>query len=551
MRAERDSKMISTRESEPVNTKKTSRRDFGKAIAAMALGTWTANNSSAPHRIGQGKSQSSVTPVPTVQDRPDSVLVQIADYVERFEVKSETAYSTAHLLVLDSIACGLYALSYPACTKMLGPVVPGTVVPNGVKIPGTDFELDPIEAAFNIGCMVRWMDFSDEAQRGTWPGAVPPGHTSDNLGGVLASAAYLSRVRVAEGKESMVMREVLTALIKAYEVQGAVGINNLRPPGVDYVWWTNVATAAVVTKMFGGNWQQIINAVSQAFADLTTLRLFRDQFTYGTRKSWNSADATSRGVRLAFISLKGEMGYPTVLTAKRVGVYDVLFNGKPFELGSFGTNTVENVLFKPLYPTQVPTQSVLECAVKLYPVVKGRLDDIEKITLSTYSESWSRIRDESVFVKPEPLTSPAARDHDLKYGAAVGLIFGNLTWDDYQDDVAADPRIDALRAKMVIYVDRQWKADSESAKASWPGAIQIEFKDGTRTEKVEIQYPIGHPRRRSEAIPALLNKFTNSLRSRFPAKQQERILSLCLDQKTFEATPVTEFMDVFAKRYSP
>lgn len=551
MSAERNSRTISSDENGAVNPKETSRRDFGKAIAATALGSWTASYSSVPRGITCGKFLSTVDPVAGVQEQPDSVLAQIADYVERFEVKSEKAYSTAHLLVLDSLACGLYALSYPACTKMLGPVVPGTVVPNGVKIPGTEFELDPIEAAFNIGCMTRWMDFSDEAQRGIGPGAVPPGHTSDNLGGVLAGAAYLSRVRVAEGKEPLVMRDVLTALIKAYEVQGAIGINNLRPPGVDYVWWTNVATAAVVTKMFGGNWQQIVNAASQAFADLTTLRLFRDQFTYGTRKSWNSADATSRGVRLAFITLKGEMGYPSVLTAKKVGVYDVLFNGRPFELGSFGTDTVEHVLFKPLYPTQVPTQSVLECAVKLYPLVKGRLDDIKKITLSTYSESWSRIRDESVFVKPEPLTNPAARDHDLKYGAAVGLIFGNLTWDDYQDNVAADPRIDALRAKMVINVDKQWKADSESAKASWPGGIQIEFTDGTRTDKIEVQYPIGHPRRRTEAIPVLLNKFTTALRLRFPGKQQENIQALCLDQRTFEATPVNELMDAFAKRNSP
>jgi 2-methylcitrate dehydratase len=548
---DKGSKYVSVAEEEKLQTN-ISRRNFGKAMAATTLGGLAAGYSSLA-RGGMTPVNSLLIPSPVteLEGGPDSVLAQIADYVERFEIKSEQAYSTAHLVVLDSLACGFYALSYPACTKMLGPIVPGTVVPNGVRIPGTEFELDPVEAAFDIGCMVRWMDFSDESQRGTGPGAVPPGHPSDNLAGVLASADYLSRLRVAQGVVPLVMRDVLTALIKAYEVQGVVGVNNLRPPGVDYVWWTKIATAAVVTKMFGGTWQQIVNAVSQAFVDLTTLRLFRDQFTYGTRKSWNAADASSRGVRLALISLKGEMGYPTALTAKTRGVYDVLFNGKPFQIGPFGTDTVEHVLFKPLYPTQVPTQAMLECAVKLHPLVKDRVDDIEKITLTTYSNSWSRMRDESVFVKPEPLTNPAARDHDLKYGTAVGLIFGNLTWDDYQDRVAADPRIDALRAKMVIYVNKQWVADSESAKASWPGAIQIQFKDGTRTENIEVQYPLGHPRRRAEAIPVLIEKFKTSLAPRFTAKQQERILSLCLDQKTFDTTPVNEFMEALAISKNP
>jgi 2-methylcitrate dehydratase len=553
MNIENDSNKISAAEEKEVRMKNISRRNFSKVVAATAVAGW-ATGYLPPARggIAPGNSQLMASPVPDLQGGPDSVLVQIADYVDRYEIKSENAYSTAHLMVLDSLACGFYALSYPECTKMLGPIVPGTVVPNGVRVPGTEFELDPVEATFNIGSMVRWMDFSDEGQRGTGQGAVTPGHTSDNLAGVLASADYLSRVRVAQGKAPLVMRDVLTSLIKAYEVQGAVGINGShRPDNLDYVWWTKISTAAVVTKMFGGTWQEIVNATSQAFVDATTLRLFRDQFTYGTRKSWNAAEASSRGVWLALITLRGEMGYPFALTAKKVGMYDVLFDGKPFQLAPLGTYTMEHSLFKPLYPTEIAIQPMMECAVKLHPLVKDRLGDIEKITLSTYSDNWSRMRDESVLLKPEPLTNAAARDHDIKYGTAIGLIFGNLTWDDYQDRVAVDPRIDALRAKMVIDVDKQWTADSESEKASWPAAIQIQFKDGTLTDKVEVQYPLGHPRRRAEAIPVLTEKFKTSLGLRFPAKQQERILSICLHQETFDATPVNEFMEAFVTPENP
>jgi 2-methylcitrate dehydratase len=537
----------SVAEEERVPRKNLTRRDFGKTIAATAVTGWAAGYASpAPSAMAPENSQTKPSTQDDLPGGPDSVLVQIADYVERYEIKSENAYSTAHLMVLDSLACGFYALSYPECAKMLGPIVPGIVVQNGARVPGTKFELDPVEATFDIGAMLRWMDFNDEGQRGTGPDAVPPGHTSDNLAGVLASADYLSRARVAQGKAPLVMRDVLNFLIKAYEVQGVIGLSGDHlPTGLDYTWWNKVSTAAVVTKMFGGTWQEVVNATSQAFVDGTTLRLFRDQFTYGTRKSWNAAVASSRGVWLALITLKGEMGYPFVLTAKKVGVYDIFFSGKPLQLGPFGTYTMEHSLFKPLYPTEIAMQPMLECAVKLHPLVKDRLGEIEKITLSTYSPNWSRMRDESGFLKPEPLTNPAARDHDLKYGAAIGLIFGNLTWDDYQDRVAADPRIDALRAKTVINVDKQWTADSESTKASWPGAIQIQFNDGTHTEKVEVQYPLGHPRRRTEAIPVLMQKFKTSLGLIFPAKQQERILSLCLDQKTFDATPVNEFMEAF------
>ncbi|HWO29402.1 MAG TPA: MmgE/PrpD family protein, partial [Candidatus Acidoferrum sp.] len=311
---------FSVAEEERVQRKNLTRRDFGKTIAATAVTGWAAGYASpALSAMTPENSQTKPSTQDDLPGGPDSVLVQIADYVERYEIKSENAYSTAHLMVLDSLACGFYALSYPECAKMLGPIVPGIVVQNGARVPGTKFELDPVEATFDIGAMLRWMDFNDEGQRGTGPDAVPPGHTSDNLAGVLASADYLSRARVAQGKAPLVMRDVLTFLIKAYEVQGVIGLSGDHlPTGLDYTWWNKVSTAAVVTKMFGGTWQQVVNATSQAFVDGTTLRLFRDQFTYGTRKSWNAAVASSRGVWLALITLKGEMGYPFVLTAKKV-----------------------------------------------------------------------------------------------------------------------------------------------------------------------------------------------------------------------------------------
>ena len=524
--------------------KSLSRRDFGKTVVTGSLGAWAAGPiSPARSMIAPENPLPADSLLPDLQRGPDSVIAEIADYVERYEIKSEVAYSTSRLSLIDSLGCGFGALSFPACTKLLGPVVPGTVVPNGSRVPGTKFELDPVTAAFNIGLLERWLDYSDEAPEGTGPTASKGGHPSDNLGGILASADYLSRVRVTQGKPPLVMREVLTALIKAYEIHGVLGLDKSAiRDGFDNVWLAKVATAAVVTKMLGGTQLEIVNAVSQAFIDVTSLSLYRDQGTAGSRKSWAGGDATSRAVWLALITLKGEMGDPSVLTAKAGGIYDVLFNGRPFKRQRpYGSYIAETVLFK-VYPAEFGTQSAVECAVKLHPLVKDRLDDIEKIILSTHVDTWTRTELHGV----EPLANTAARDHSLQYVTAVGLIFGNLRAADYEDRAAADPRIDALRAKMVVVFDKQYWADSrDPERLSRPNAIQIQFKDGTRTDKVEIQYPLGHHRRRAEATPLLIEKFKTNLAGRFPAKQQERILALCLDQKRLETTRVNEFMETF------
>jgi 2-methylcitrate dehydratase len=523
--------------------KNLSRREFGKAMIATASVAGLAAGYSGPTqgRIGSGNSPS---PATDPQSGTDSVLAQIADYVDRFDIKSQEAYSTSRLSLLDSLACGFEALTFPACTKMLGPVVPGTRVPNGARVPGTELELDPVLAAFNIGLLERWMDYSDETPMGAGPDASHGGHPSDNVGGVLATADYLSRVRVAQGKAPLVMRDVLTSMIKAYEIQGVLGLDKSAVHfGLDNVWLAKVATAAVVTKMLGGNREEIVNAASQAFVDVASLRLYRDEPTWGTRKSWAGGDATSRGVWLALITLKGEMGYPTALTAKTRGVYDALFNGHPFKLQRpYGSYIAETVLFKVSFPVEYGIQSAVECAFKLHPLVKDRLNDIEKITLNTHGDMWTRMG----VRQPQPLTNPAARDHSLQYATAVALIFGTLKGTDYEDRVAADPRIDALRTKMIVIRDKQYAEDYvDPEKLSRANAIQIQFKDGTSTEKVEIQYPLGHHRRRAEAIPLLMDKFKNSLALRFPVKQQEKILSMCQRQETLEATPVNEFMEAF------
>ncbi len=471
----------------------------------------------------------------TVRPDADKVLVDIAEYVMDYQIDSDEAYNTARNCLMDTLGCGFEALGYPACTKLLGPIVAGTTVPNGAKVPGTQFQLDPISAAFNIGAMIRWLDFNDTWLAAEW------GHPSDNLGGILASADFLSRQAIAEGRKPMVMREVLTAMIKAHEIQGVLALeNSFNRVGLDHVLLVKVATTAVVTQMLGGSREEIINAVSNAWLDGQSLRTYRHAPNTGSRKSWAAGDATSRGVRLALMALKGEMGYPSVLTAKTWGFYDVLFEGKEFKFQRpYGSYVMENILFKISFPAEFHAQTAVECALKLHPSVKDRLDDIDKVLITTH-ESALRIID-----KKGPLNNPADRDHCLQYMVAIGLITGNLTAADYEDDVALDPRIDALREKMQCKENPRYSTDYlDPEKRSIANAIQIFFKDGTKTDEVEVQYPIGHRRRRSEGIPVLEAKFKTNLGRRFPAKQQRKILELCLDQTTLEATPVNAFVDM-------
>jgi 2-methylcitrate dehydratase len=473
--------------------------------------------------------------ISNVRPKPDKILVDIADYVLKTRINRPLAYDTARNCLIDTLGCGFEALGYPACTKLLGPIVPGTTVPHGAKVPGTPFQLDPVQAAFNIGAMIRWLDFNDTWLAAEW------GHPSDNLGGILATADWLSRCAVAQGRKPLLMKDVLTAMIKAHEIQGVFALeNSFNRVGLDHVILVKLASTAVVAQMLGLNREEIINAVSLAFVDGQALRTYRHAPNTGSRKSWAAGDATARGVRLALMAAKGEMGYPSVLSAKTWGFYDVLFKGKSFSLPQkLGSYVMENVLFKISFPAEFHAQTAVECAMQLHEQVKDRLDQIKKITIRTH-ESAIRIID-----KKGPLHNPADRDHCLQYMVAVPLIHGRLTADDYEDKVAQDARIDALRAKMECVEDKQFSRDYlDPAKRSIANAITIEFKDGKKTREVVVEYPIGHKRRRKEGIPVLVEKFKTNLARRFPSKQQQTILDLSLDQKKLESLPVHEYVDL-------
>ena len=468
---------------------------------------------------------------------PDQLLVQIADYVANYEIQSNDAYRTARHCLIDTLGCGLLALRFPECTKHLGPLVPGTTVRHGARVPGTSHELDPVKAAWDIGCSIRWLDYNDTWLAAEW------GHPSDNLGGILATADYLSRTAVAEGRRPMTMRDVLTSMIKAHEIQGVIALeNSFNRVGLDHVLLVRVASAGVVTRMLGGSRDQIVDVLSQAWVDGCSLRTYRHAPNAGSRKSWAAGDATSRAVRLAMMTMKGEMGLPSVLTTPTWGFYDVLFNENPFKFTQdFGSYVMENVLFKISFPAEFHAQTAAEAAVRLHPVVKDRIDQIARIDVTTHE---SAIR---IISKVGPLANFADRDHCLQYMIAVPLLCGNLIAEHYGDDFhQSDPRIDQLRDKMEIHEDRRYSSEYHDAdKRSIANAIQIFFKDGSSTERIEIEYPIGHRRRRSEGIPLLEKKFLANLQTRFPEKRCREILDLCLDQERLEQKPVHEFMDLF------
>jgi 2-methylcitrate dehydratase len=471
-------------------------------------------------------------PISNVRPKPDKVLTDIADYVTKYTVTSEEAYETARYCLMDTLGCGLEALEYPACTKLLGPIVPGTVVPNGAKVPGTQFQLDPVQAAFNIGAMIRWLDFNDTWLAAEW------GHPSDNLGGILATADWLSR----SSNKKFVVKDVLTAMIKAHEIQGVLALeNSFNRVGLDHVVLVKVASTAVVSRLMELTHEEIVNAVSQAWVDGQSLRTYRHAPNTGSRKSWAAGDATARAVRLALISKTGEMGYPSVLSAKTWGFYDVLFKGSEFKFQRpFGSYVMEHVLFKISFPAEFHSQTAVEAAMQLHPLVKNRIEDIKSIRIRTH-EAAIRIID-----KKGPLDNPADRDHCIQYMVAVPLLFGRLTAADYEDAVASDPRIDALREKIECVEDPQFTRDyHDPDKRSIANALTVEFKDGKRLGETVVEYPIGHKRRRKEGMPVLVEKFERNLARRFPPKQQRAILALCMDAKRLAATPVHEFVDLF------
>lgn len=473
-------------------------------------------------------------------ERPDTdqVIVDIVDYVLDYEIKSDLAFQTAQYCLLDTLGCGFEALTYPACTKLLGPVVPGTIVPHGAKVPGTPHQLDPVQAAFNIGAMVRWLDFNDTWLAAEW------GHPSDNLGGILAVADWLSRTAVANGKQPLTVQDVLDAMIRAHEIQGVMALeNSFNRVGLDHILLVKLASTAVVGRLIGLSRDELVNAVSHAFVDGHALRTYRHSPNTGSRKSWAAGDATSRAVRLALIAKTGEMGYPSVLTAKTWGFYDVLFKGNAFKFQrGYGSYVMENILFKISFPAEFHSQTAVEAAMTLHARLQqmGKtVADIQHIRIRTH-EAAIRIID-----KRGPLHNPADRDHCLQYMIAVPLIFGRLTAADYEDSVAFDPRIDVLREKMDTEEDPQFTLDyHDPEKRSIANALTVTLTDGTVLEEVEVEYPIGHKRRREEGIPVLIEKYKTNLARVFSAKQQAQLLDVSLDFERLRALPVHEFVDM-------
>jgi len=461
---------------------------------------------------------------------PDELLVNIADYALNAGIDSREAYDTARLCLMDSIGCMMLALNFPACTSFLGPVVPGANLPGGVRVPGTNFELDPVQGAFNIGCLVRWLDYNDTWLAAEW------GHPSDNLGAILSCADYVSR---NGERPPLVMRDVLTAMIKAHEIQGVLALENaFNRVGLDHVLLVRVASTAVATVLLGGSREQIINAVANAWLDGGALRTYRHAPNTGSRKSWAAGDAASRAVRLALLALRGMAGCPSALTARTWGFYDALFKGQRFAIPRpFGSYVMENVLFKVSYPAEFHAQTAVEAAVILHPQVTGRLDAIDRIVIET-QEPGVRIID-----KTGPLANPADRDHCLQYMVAVPLIHGTLEAGHYEDDAARDPRIDALRQKMQVVENRRFSVDYlDPERRSIANAVQVFFADGTSSERIEVEFPIGHRRRRAQAVPLLRQKFAGAMESRFPAQRAEPAIRLLSDAERLDATQVSKFM---------
>ena len=468
----------------------------------------------------------------------DEVLTKIAEYAVNFKISSNLAYETARYCLMDTIGCGLLALDFPACTKLLGPVVEGAEFrPLGAKIPGTSYQLEPERAAFNVGAMVRWLDFNDTWLAAEW------GHPSDNLGAIWAVCDYLSRKNISQGKSPLTVKDALTAMIKAHEIQGVLALQNcFNKVGMDHVLLVRIASSAVACALLGGSFEEVRNAVSHAFIDGGALRTYRHAPNTGSRKSWAAGDASSRGVNLALKAITGEMGYPSAITAKFWGYEDTKMRGAKITLAQeFGSYVMENVLFKISFPAEFHAQTAVEAALKLHDEAKNRLDDIEKIIITT-QESGHRIIN-----KTGPLSNPADRDHCIQYMVAVPLIFGRLSAADYEDNVAQDPRIDALRDKMSVEVDERYTREYlEADKRSIANAVQIFYKDGTKSEKVEVEYPIGHRRRRDEGIPLLIEKFQRNLARKISPKNIAKISEICADGARLESMAFNEFSDLFA-----
>ena len=468
----------------------------------------------------------------------DEPIKKIVDFVYNKEIESSEAYVTARYCLMDTIGCGLLALNFKDCVNLLGPHVEGTSVPNGVRVPGTNYVLDPVKGAWDIGAIIRWLDFNDTWLAAEW------GHPSDNLGGILSAADYVSQKSVSQGKQSLKIKDVLTAMIKAHEIQGVLALeNSFNRVGLDHVLLVKIASTAVISFLMGLSKDQALNAVSQSFVDGQSLRTYRHAPNAGPRKSWAAGDATSRALNLVLITQKGQIGYPSAITAPTWGFQDVLFKGNSLSLPQeFNSYVMENILFKISFPAEFHAQTAVEAAVKLHPEIIDRIGEIEKINIITHE---SAIR---IISKEGELNNPADRDHCIQYMTAIGLLKGNLIAEDYEDEVAQDPRIDALRNKMQVEENKDYSKDYlNPEKRSIANELQIFFSDGSSTEKIEVEYPIGHRRRREEGIPVLINKFEENLKTQFSSSRVNKILDICNDQLELENTSVTDFMELLIK----
>ena len=470
-----------------------------------------------------------------VRPDPDKVLVKITDYVLNKEINSSEAISTARYCLMDTLGCGLLALTFSDCKDLLGPYVENTSVPNGVRVPGTKYVLDPVKGAWDIGAIIRWLDFNDTWLAAEW------GHPSDNLGGILSAADFISQKNIEEGKDPLTIDDVLKAMVKAHEIQGILALeNSFNRVGLDHVVLVKIASTAVISSLFGLSREKTIDALSQAFVDGQSLRTYRHAPNAGPRKSWAAGDATSRAMQLVLLTMKGQIGYPSALTAPAWGFQDVLFKGNQISLPQeFDSYVMENVLFKISFPAEFHAQTAVEAAVKLHTEIKDRVEEIKEIRITTHE---SAIR---IISKEGQLNNPADRDHCIQYMIAIGLLKGDLVAEDYEDDVASDPKIDQLREKMTIIEDERYTREYlEADKRSIANSIEILYTDGTSSEKVEVEYPIGHRRRRDEGIPILVDKFENNLKTQFSEQRSKEILELCLDEEKLRATSVTQFMSM-------
>ena len=471
-----------------------------------------------------------------VRQEPDELLIKIADYALNFEIESKEAFSTARYCLMDTLGCGILALSFPDCKKLLGPHVEGTIVPNGVRVPGTNYILDPIKGAWDIGAIIRWLDFNDTWLAAEW------GHPSDNLGGILAAADFISQQKILEGKDPLTIKDVLTSMVKAHEIQGVMALeNSFNRVGLDHVILVKLASTAVIASLFELSKEETINALSQVFVDGQSLRTYRHSPNAGPRKSWAAGDATSRALQLVMLTMKGQIGYPSAITAPTWGFRDVLFKGKDFKINqNFKSYVMENILFKISFPAEFHAQTAVEAAVSLHPQVINRLDEIKKIVITTHE---SAIR---IISKEGDLNNPADRDHCIQYMTAIGLLKGDLIAEDYEDDVAADPRIDSLRKKMIIEEDKRYSKEYlEADKRSIANSLQIYFADGSSSEKVEVEFPIGHRSRRDKGIPILLSKFEKNLSTHYDKNQVNKIIDVFSDEEELHKTSVVDFIDLF------